>query len=235
MSFEHFRHHLRNKFLAGLLVILPAFITILMVRFSFGLFERLFAGPFAFFARLAGLSGQFMTYLSGILGLLSLLCITYITGLIVTNVIGKKTIHIGERLLSKVPLVWSIYHSSKQLMESISASGKKAFRQVVLVEYPRKGVYTIGFLTSDAQGEVQLVTDKETVNIFVPTTPNPTSGVLIIVPREDLIPLDMSIEEGIKVVVSGGMVVPPLPEKYRRMAEKQKINEIKTRGEVTCT
>jgi uncharacterized membrane protein len=143
-------------------------------------------------------------------------------GLIVTNVIGRKTIQLGEKLLSKVPLVWNIYHSSKQLMESISVSGKKAFRQVVLVEYPRKGIYTLGFLTSDARGEVQMVTEKETVNIFVPTTPNPTSGVLIVVPKGDLIPLSMSIEEGIKVVVSGGMVVPPLPEKTQDIVDKER-------------
>jgi len=222
MTFEDLRHHLRNKFLTGLLVILPAFITILMVRFSFGLFQNLFAGPFAFISKLIGFPAKVTYYLSGILGLLSLLIITYFTGLIITNVIGRKTIQLGEKLLSKVPLVWNIYHSSKQLMESISVSGKQAFRQVVLVEYPRKGIYTIGFLTSDARGEIQMITEKDTVNIFVPTTPNPTSGVLIIVPQEDLIPLSMSIEEGIKVVVSGGMVVPPLPKKTRNLVEEEK-------------
>ena len=222
MTFEFLRHHLRNKFLAGLLVILPAFITILLVRFSFGLFQNLFAGPFAFISKLIGFPAKVTYYLSGILGLLSLLIITYLTGLVITNVIGRKTIQLGERLLSKVPLIWNIYHSSKQLMESISVSGKQAFRQVVLVEYPRKGIYTIGFLTSDARGEIQMTTEKDTVNIFVPTTPNPTSGGLIIVPQEDLIPLSMSIEEGIKVVVSGGMVVPPLPKKTRNLVEEEK-------------
>ncbi|MGA1841419.1 MAG: DUF502 domain-containing protein [bacterium] len=222
MTFEKFRHHLRNKFLTGLLVILPAFITILMVRFSLGVFQNLFAGPFSFFSKLLGLDEKVTYYLSGILGLFSLFIITYLMGLLVTNVIGRKTIQLGEKLLSKVPLVWNIYHSSKQLMESISVSGKKAFRQVVLVEYPRKGIYTLGFLTSDSRGEVQMVTKKETVNIFVPTTPNPTSGVLIVVPKEDLIPLSMSIEEGIKVVVSGGMVVPPLPEKTQDMVNLEK-------------
>ncbi len=217
MTFEDLRHHLRNKFLAGLLVILPAFITILLVRFSLGLFQNLFAGPFAFISKIVGLHENVIYYLSGILGMSSLILITYVMGLIVTNVIGSKSIQLGEKLLSKVPLVWNIYHSSKQLMESISVSGKKAFRQVVLVEYPRKGIYTLGFLTSDARGEVQMVTEKETVNIFVPTTPNPTSGMLIVVPRKDLIPLSMSIEEGIKVVVSGGMVVPPLPEHAQQM------------------
>jgi uncharacterized membrane protein len=229
MTFEKFRHHLRNKFLTGLLVILPAFITILLVRFSFGLFQNLFAGPFAFLSKILGLEKKVTYYLSGVLGLLSLLIITYLMGLVVTNVIGKKTIQLGEKLLSKVPLVWNIYHSSKQLLESISVSGKNAFRQVVLVEYPRKGIYTLGFLTSDAGGEVQMLTEKETVNIFVPTTPNPTSGVLIIVPKEELIPLSMSIEEGIKVVVSGGMVVPPLPEMTQDIVDKGK--EIKIEGE----
>lgn len=213
MTFERFRHHLRNKFLAGLLIILPTFVTLLMVRFSYGLFESLFERPATFFFQLIGLPKLVTYHLPGIIGLLLLILVTYLTGIVVTNVIGKKTIYLGEKLLSKVPLVWSIYHASKQLLESISVSGKKTFRQVVLIEYPRKGIYTIGFLTSDVQGEVQVVTKQETVNIFVPTTPNPTSGLLIVVPKKDIIPLRMSIEEGIKVVVSGGMVVPPLPEK----------------------
>jgi len=233
MKFEDLRHHLRNKFLTGLLVILPAFITILMVRFSFGLFQSLFSGPFAFLSKFLGFPEKVTYYLSGILGLLTLLIVTYFTGLIVSNVLGRKTIQLGEKLLSKVPLVWNIYHSSKQLMESISVTGKQAFRQVVLVEYPRRGIYTLGFLTSDARGEVQMVTEKDTVNIFVPTTPNPTSGVLILVPKEDLIPLSMSIEEGIKVVVSGGMVVPPLPKKTQNIVNKEKAEKAEAEGNYT--
>ena len=228
MTFEDLRHHLRNKFLAGLLVILPAFITILMISFTFGLFEGLFSRPFTFVLQLIGMPKLITYHLPGILGLLSLVVITYFMGLIVTNVIGKKSIQLGEKLLSKVPLIWSIYHASKQLMESISITGKKAFRKVVLVEYPRKGIYTLGFLTSDSRGEVQMVTKKETVNIFVPTTPNPTSGVLIVVPKDELIPLSMSIEEGIKVVVSGGMVVPPLPKKATDLADLEKSENTKT-------
>jgi len=219
MRFEDLRHHLRNKILAGLLIILPLFITFLLIRFVFGFFERLFQKPAVFFLKLTGFPNLIGFHLGGIVGLLILILITYSMGLIVTNVVGKKTIQLGEKLLSKVPLIWSIYHASKQLMESISISGKKAFRQVVLVEYPRKGIYTIGFITSDARGEVQMVTKNETVNIFIPTTPNPTSGMLIIVPKKDIIPLMMSVEEGIKVVVSGGMVVPPLPEKALNINE----------------
>lgn len=213
MTFENLRHHLRNKFLAGLLLVLPIFVTIFLIRFVFGLFERIFAKPSAFIFKLIGFPRLTTYHLPGILGMISLILITYFVGLIITNVIGKKTVQLAEKMLSKIPLVWSIYNSSKQITESFSISGKKAFRQVVLVEYPRKGIYTIGFVTSDARGEVQMATKQEMVNIFVPTTPNPTSGMLIVVPREDLIPLSMSIEDGIKVVMSGGMVAPPLPEK----------------------
>jgi uncharacterized membrane protein len=213
MGFIDFKHHLRNKFLTGLLIVLPAFITLLMIRFSFSLFEDIFAGPSAYLFKVIGMPQLIHYHVPGIIGLFALIFITYIIGLSLTNVIGKKLIQLGEKLLSKVPLVWNIYHASKQVMESISISGKNAFRKVVLVEYPRKGTYAIGFLTSDAQGEVQSVTEKETVNIFIPTTPNPTSGVLLIVPKEEIILLTMSIEEGIKMVVSGGMVVPPLTRK----------------------
>ncbi|MBN2372539.1 DUF502 domain-containing protein [bacterium] len=213
MKFEYLRHHLRNKFLAGLLLVLPIFITIFLIRFVFGLFEKIFAKPSAAIFKVIGFPKLTTYHLPGILGLISLILITYFVGLIVTNVIGKKTIKAAEKMLSKIPLIWSIYNSSKQIMESLSISGKKAFRQVVLVEYPRKGIYTIGFLTSDAQGEIQMVTKQETVNIFIPTTPNPTSGMLIIVPKEDLIPLSMTIEDGIKAIMSGGMVTPPINEK----------------------
>jgi uncharacterized membrane protein len=108
-----------------------------------------------------------------------------------------------------MPIVRHIYGALKQVFESVLAQKKGAFRQVVLVEYPRRGAWVIGFVTSTSTGEIQNHFEEETLNVFVPTTPNPTSGFLLFVPREDLVPLHMSIEEGLKLVVSGGIVTPP--------------------------
>ena len=191
------------------IIIEPILITILLVSFLFRIFDNFLNRPFSYILKTIGLPQLIGYHLPGFLGLFTLVIITFIIGLIVTNVIGKKIIYWGEYFLKKVPLVWNIYYSSKQLLESISAVNQKAFKQVVLLEYPRSGIYTIGFLSSEDKGQIQNVTKKEMVNVFVPTTPNPTSGLFVIVPKEDIIPLSMSIEEGIKLVVSAGMVAPP--------------------------
>ncbi|MEW6381635.1 MAG: DUF502 domain-containing protein [bacterium] len=203
---------MRNIFVAGFLVILPAFITVFLVIFIFNTFEKLLARPVSLVLKMVGLSQLIGYHLPGLLGLGFLALVSFFLGLAVTNVIGKKCITLGEKVLSKVPLVWNIYYASKQLMEStISMSNRKSLQQVVLVEYPRQGIYAIGFITSDARGEIHDLTGKNVVNVFMPTTPNPTSGMLIMVPCEQVMPLSMSIEDGIKLIVSGGMVAPPYP------------------------
>lgn len=219
--YEKISRKIRNIFVAGFLVILPLIITVSLLVFIFNLFEKILARPVSFVLQLLGLSQLIGYHLPGLLGFSVLIIICFLLGLIVTNVLGKKTITLGEKILSKVPLVWNIYYASKQLMEStISMSSRKSLRQVVLVEYPRRGLYTLGFITSDAKGEVQDITEEELINIFIPTTPNPTSGMLIMVPSQDLIPLSMSIEDGIKLIVSGGMLVPGYPGHLKKTKEE---------------
>lgn len=209
---EKFLRKIRNTFVAGLLVILPAIITVILVVFIFNTFERILARPVSLVLKMLGLSRLIGYHLPGLLGLGCFALISFFLGLAVTNVIGKKLIILGEKVLSKVPLIWNIYYASKQLMEStVSMSNRKSLQQVVLVEYPRLGMYVIGFVTSDAKGEIHDLTQKDVVNVFLPTTPNPTSGMLIMVPREQLMPLSISIEDGIKLIVSGGMVAPHSP------------------------
>jgi uncharacterized membrane protein len=116
---------------------------------------------------------------------------------------------LGERLVSRVPVVRTIYGVLKQIFDAVLAQSEGAFREVVLIEYPRKGIWVIGFITSNTQGEVQRVTPDDMVNVFLPTTPNPTSGFLLFVPRQDCRTLNMSVEEGVKLVISGGIVSPP--------------------------
>jgi len=216
---ENIHRKISNIFFTGFVFILPIFITIFFLVLIFNIFEGILARPVAAILRLIGLPQLIGYHLPGLLGLGLIIVLSFFLGLIVTNVIGKKLIILGEKILSKVPLVWNIYYASKQIMESLSKGNRKYLQQVVLVEYPRKGIYTVGFITSEARGEIQDVTQKEVVNIFVPTTPNPTSGVLIMVPHDELIPLSMTVEDGIKLVVSGGMVFPHYPDRLKNSSQ----------------
>jgi uncharacterized membrane protein len=142
-------------------------------------------------------------------GLLVVLAFLTLVGMLTANLAGRTLVRMGERLLSRMPVVRSVYGTLKQIFETVLAQSSRSFREVVLIEYPRRGIGAIGFVTGPTRGEVQDKADEELVNVFLPTTPNPTSGFLLFVPRKDLIHLDMSIEEGIKLVISGGIVAPP--------------------------
>jgi uncharacterized membrane protein len=152
-------------------------------------------------------------------GLLLLVVMLMAIGAFAAGFLGRLLVRTGESLLQRVPVIRNIYGALKQIIETILAQQSSAFRQVVLVEYPRRNIWAIAFITGVTEGEVQNLTESETVNVFLPTTPNPTSGFLLFVPREDLIVLDMSVEEGIKMVISGGIVTPP----DRRAAEVRKM------------
>lgn len=142
------------------------------------------------------------------LGLVIVIVFLLLIGMLATNFLGRFFVQIGESMMDRLPVVRSLYGATKQIFETVFASHSDAFREVVMVEYPRKEMWVIGFLTGTAKGEVQTKTDDDVVNIFVPTTPNPTSGFLLFVPRRDVIKMDMTIEEGIKLVVSAGIVTP---------------------------
>ena len=146
------------------------------------------------------------------LGLLIMLAFLTFVGMFTAGLAGRTLVRIGERLLSRMPIVRSLYATLKQIFETVLAHSSRSFREVVLIEYPRRGIGAIGFVTGPTRGEVQQRAEEELVNVFLPTTPNPTSGFLLFVPRKDLIPLDMTIEEGIKMVISGGIVAPSAEE-----------------------
>lgn len=146
------------------------------------------------------------------IGVVIVLIIVTAIGAFVTNFLGRYLMRLGERMVQRVPVVRTIYGVLKQIFDAVLAqSGGNAFSEVVLIEYPRKGIWVIGFITGTTRGEVQRVTEQKMVNIFLPTTPNPTSGFLLFVPREDCRTLEMSVEEGVKLVISGGIVAPPDP------------------------
>ncbi|MDA8390949.1 MAG: DUF502 domain-containing protein [Gammaproteobacteria bacterium] len=134
-----------------------------------------------------------------------------VTGAVAANILGQRVVGVGEAVLARIPLVRSIYTGVKQLLESLVASNGNSFRKVVLVEYPRAGSWTVAFLTGEGPAEASILTGEDLVNVFVPTTPNPTSGFFLMIPRKDAVELAMSVDEALRMILSMGMVVPAAP------------------------
>lgn len=156
------------------------------------------------------------------LGLVILVVFLTLVGALTANFVGRYLHRFFERLLARMPVIRSIYGASKQIFETVFSQRSNAFREAVLIEYPRKGIWTIALITGRTRGELAGAADSEMVNVFVPTTPNPTSGFLLFVPRKDVIPLAMTVEDAIKLVISGGIVAPP----DRRPVDKKKVPAI---------
>ena len=146
------------------------------------------------------------------LGLLVLLVVLTLIGMFAAGFLGRFFIRLGEWFLSRMPLISSIYSLLKQIFETVFSSKTQAFKKVVMLEYPRKGIWILGLVSADLKGEIERSFTEPMLNVFIPTTPNPTSGFLIFVPKKDVIELDMSVEEAIKFIVSGGLVEPKKEE-----------------------
>jgi hypothetical protein len=150
------------------------------------------------------------------IGLVVLVLALILVGMFAAGFLGKFFLRLGEWIVYKVPLISSIYSVLKQIFETFFSTKTQAFSKVVMLEYPRKGIWILGFVSSELRGEVKEKFAEEMLNVFIPTTPNPTSGFLIFVPKKDTIELDMKVEEGIKFVISGGLVEPEnLPRKKK--------------------
>ncbi|WP_193170801.1 DUF502 domain-containing protein [Nisaea nitritireducens] len=143
------------------------------------------------------------------IGLIVMLVSLTLIGWLTAGILGRWMIRFSEHLLARMPVVRNVYSAIKQIMETVMAQQSSAFREVVLIEYPRRGIWAVGFITGGTVGEVQNVTDDTMVNVFLPTTPNPTSGFLLFLPNRDVYRLTMTVEEGIKMVISAGIVTPP--------------------------
>lgn len=155
--------------------------------------------------------------------IVALVSITLI-GFLTANFIGRSIISFGEDLLGQMPLVRSIYRGLKQIIETVLSDKSDTFKQVALVEYPRKGLWALVFIATEAQGEVRQILAREsgdTIAVFLPTTPNPTSGFLLFVPRKDVHVLDMTVEEAAKLIISAGLVTPEYQAKTKEIAEKE--------------
>lgn len=205
---------LRRYLMAGLLVWLPLGITILVVKMLVDLMDRsLLLLP----ARYQ--SEQWLGMHVPGLGVIVAIVVVLVTGIIVANFFGRKLITLWEAILARIPLVSSVYSAVKQIAETMFSANGNSFRKVLLVEYPRKGLWTLAFQTSTTVGEAQRKTGHEVINIYVPTTPNPTSGFFIMVPKEDVVELQMSVDEGLRMIISMGSVVPP--EQMTKQVEKK--------------
>jgi uncharacterized membrane protein len=202
------------NFLTGLAVVLPAVLTLAIVRFVFGTIASL-TDVLLFFLPQAitherGGEGAMHWYWSVAAIALAVVLVSLV-GRATRYYIGRRIIAVLDSWLSQVPLLNKIYGTIKQVNEAFSSTKKSAFKQVVLIEYPRAGVYSVAFVTSDENPEATAKTGHRTVGVYVPTTPNPTSGFLLVVPIEQIIPLEMSVADGIKYVISLGSVIPDYP------------------------
>jgi uncharacterized membrane protein len=212
MNKGHFKL-IRNAFLSGLLLLAPLAITWIV-------FSRLFewvGGSFRpiFLPLLPESLAQF-TILWDILATIIVLVMITVLGYLSRYVFGQYFGGLAERFIQSIPGVNTVYNTVKQIVDTFSTQNRNLFSKVVLVQFPRAGVYTIGFLTNRIQGEPQVRVANELWTVFVPTTPNPTSGFLLLLPPQDIIELEMSVGDGMKMVISGGTVVPPAPGASRQ-------------------
>jgi uncharacterized membrane protein len=159
------------------------------------------------------------------MGVVMMVVILTFVGFLTANIFGRTLLKTGERLVNRMPVVRTIYGALKQVLETVLSQSSKSFRQAVLVEYPRRGIWTVAFVTGDTDGEVAHRLDDDMVNIYVPTTPNPTSGFLLMVPRRDLIYLDMPVEDAAKYVISVGVIPPEENDKIAKLPGKNKPHE----------
>ncbi|MGB5345086.1 MAG: DUF502 domain-containing protein [Woeseia sp.] len=202
---------LRRYMVAGLLVWLPLGVTIFLFRILLALMNKsLVLIPRQYHPEV--LLGVGIPGLGVILTILLLL----LTGMLTANIVGRKFVGGWESLLHRIPIARSIYSAAKNFTEIVFSESGKAFKKVLLVEYPRKGIYTLTFQTASKLGEVQGRTGEDVVCCFVPTTPNPTSGFIIVVPKSDVIELDMTVDEAAKMVMSLGVVVPTWSKEQTR-------------------
>jgi uncharacterized membrane protein len=195
---------LRAYFLAGVLVTAPVAVTFyivwLIVSFIDNRVSQLIPARYS--------PENYLPFGIPGLGLVIAIIVLTLIGAVTAGYLGRVVVRLSDAILARMPVVRSIYGATKQIFETVLAHKSTAFRQVCLVEYPRRGIWSLGFVTGTAVGEIQERTSDQVVNVFLPTTPNPTSGFLLLVPTRDLIPLKMSVEDGIKMVISGGIITP---------------------------
>jgi uncharacterized membrane protein len=224
------KKNLRNRFITGVLLIMPFGVTLLVMRWLFGwmagFLRPVFLKVVSLAARNPDLEIDGPGYLNvalSVLSILVLLWLVYFVGVVGHYVFGKRVIAAGESILLKIPLVRSIYAATKQVMHAISLPDKAAFRSVVLIEFPRPGIKAVGFLT----GNIEDSTGRKYCKIFIPTTPNPTSGFFEMVPVEDVLETDANVEDAFRMIISGGILSPEVL-KVKKVSDATNVKQKQT-------
>ncbi|MBT3661866.1 MAG: DUF502 domain-containing protein [Rhodospirillaceae bacterium] len=200
-----FAQRMRAYLMTGILVVAPISITFYLAWIFIGFVDRQVTPliPAAYNPE------TYLPFALPGLGLIVLIAGLILIGAATAGFFGRLWSRVSEQILARMPVIRNVHSAVKQILETVLAQQSNAFREAVLVEYPRRGIWAIAFITGRTEGEVQSITAEECINIFLPTTPNPTSGFLLFVPKKDLVPLSMGVEEAIKMVISGGIVTPP--------------------------
>tara|TARA_A100001388_G_scaffold270186_1_gene247415 strand:+ start:31 stop:660 length:630 start_codon:yes stop_codon:yes gene_type:complete len=193
---------LRNYLISGLLFWIPLILTIIVIKFFLEFVDGLIPQeylPEAVFNLETSIPGS---------GIILLLLIILITGILVTNILGRRLVALWERLLNKIPGFRNIYNILKKVSDTVLNTSSQSFKKAFLIQYPSKGIWVIAFQSGDYRGEAESIIGEEIINLFVPTTPNPTSGFFVLIPKKDAFELDISVEDAFKLVISAGVVTP---------------------------
>lgn len=193
---------LRNYLISGLLFWIPLILTIIVIKFFLEFINSLVPQeylPEAIFNLDTSIPGS---------GIILLFLIILITGILVTNILGRRLVALWEKLLNRIPGFRNIYNILKKVSDTVLNNSSQSFKKAFLIQYPSKGIWVIAFQSGDYRGEAESIIGEETINLFVPTTPNPTSGFFILIPKKDTFELDISVEDAFKLVISAGVVTP---------------------------
>ncbi|MBI5971269.1 MAG: DUF502 domain-containing protein, partial [Deltaproteobacteria bacterium] len=194
---------IRGCFITGLLVVVPLYITIYVLSLIVGFMDNVLG-------LLPGLvhPDTYLPFHIPGLGVIFTVGVIFLVGLLTKNIFGRALVVLGERLISKIPLLRMVYNATKQFLETFFSEEHEGFKHVVLVEFPRSGVYSVGFQTGRPKGSLKDKTGGDSVSVFVPTTPNPTTGFYMIVKESEVISIDLSVEDAFKIIMTAGMVMP---------------------------
>jgi len=193
---------LRNYFISGLLFWIPLALSVLVIKFFLEVINNIVPARFLPESLL-----NLDTNIPGS-GIALVVLIILITGALVTNILGRKIVELWERILNKIPGFRNIYNALKKISSTVLNTSSESFRKAFLIQYPSKGIWVIAFQSGDYKGEVENIIGEDVINLFVPTTPNPTSGFFVMMPKKDAYELNMSVEEAFKLVISAGVVTP---------------------------
>jgi len=194
--------HLRNYFISGLLFWIPLVLTFIVIRFFLELLNKIIPTkylPETLFNLNTDFPGS---------GIVLVFLIILVTGVMVSNILGRKLVALWERVLNKIPGFRNIYNVLKKVSDTVFNTSTESFRKAFLIQYPSKGIWVIAFQSGDYKGEAESIIGEEMINLFVPTTPNPTSGFFVMMPKKDVFELNMTVEEAFKIVISAGVVIP---------------------------